>query len=53
MTLRFTSAYGNHLSMITDCGLAGNGANLSITTFLGGGGILLPEMVITFPIYIK
>ena len=34
--------------MITDCGLLGNGANLSITTLRGGGGIRLPEIVITF-----
>ena len=34
--------------MITDCGLLGNGANLSMTTLRGGGGIRLPEIVITF-----
>lgn len=33
--------------MITDWGLLGKGASLSITTFLGGGGIRLPEIVIT------
>ena len=48
ITLRFTSLYGNHLSMITFCGLLGNGASLSMTTFLGGGGNRLPEMVILF-----
>ena len=32
---------------MTDCGLEGSGANRSITTFLGGGGSLLPEIVIT------
>jgi hypothetical protein len=40
--------YGNHLSIITDCGLAGNGANLSIITFLGGGGNRFPEIVLKF-----
>lgn len=48
MTRRLTWPYGSHLSMITDCGLLGNGANLSITTLRGGGGIRLPEIVITF-----
>ncbi len=42
------SLYGNHLSIITDCGLAGNGANLSIITFLGGGGNRFPEIVLKF-----
>ena len=37
--------YGSHLSTITDCGLSGNGAKRSITTFLGGGGKCLPEIV--------
>ena len=42
------SLYGNHLSIITDCGLAGNGANLSIITFLGGGGNRFPDIVLKF-----
>jgi hypothetical protein len=42
-----TCEYGSHLSTITDCGLDGSGANLSMITFLGGGGRRLPEMVIT------
>jgi hypothetical protein len=33
--------------MMTLCGLDGIGANLSMITFLGGGGKLLPEIVIT------
>ena len=33
---------------MTDCGLLGNGANRSMTTFLGGGGNRLPEIVTTF-----
>ena len=32
--------------MITFCGFGGRAASLSITTFRGGGGCLLPEMVI-------
>lgn len=43
-----TSPYGNQRSIITFCGLFGIGASLSMTTFLGGGGIRLPEMVIRF-----
>ena len=31
-----------------DCGLGGNWANLSITTFLGGGGYFLPLILINF-----
>ena len=34
--------------MITDCGLVGSGASLSMITFLGGGGRRLPEIVINF-----
>lgn len=34
--------------MITDCGLLGKGGRRSIITFLGGGGIFLPEIVIIF-----
>ena len=49
ITLRLTWLYGSHLSIITDWGFDGSGASLSIMTFLGGGGILLPDMVITFP----
>ncbi|RNA35176.1 hypothetical protein BpHYR1_023981 [Brachionus plicatilis] len=33
---------------MTDCGLDGRGGRRSMITFLGGGGIRLPEMVITF-----
>jgi len=32
---------------MTGCGLGGIGANLSTTTFLGGGGNGFPEMVMT------
>ena len=46
MTLRLTSLYGSHLSIMTDCGLHGSGAKRSMTTFLGGGGNRLPEIVI-------
>lgn len=46
MTFRLVSAYGNHLSIKTACGLAGNGAIFSTMNFLGGGGSLLPEIVI-------
>lgn len=42
ITLLFDWVYGNHLSIRTDCGLFGKGANLSMTTFLGGGGSLWP-----------
>jgi len=34
---------GSHRSTTTACGLTGNGARRSITTFLGGGGIFLPN----------
>jgi hypothetical protein len=33
---------GSQRSTTTACGLAGNGAKRSITTFRGGGGIFLP-----------
>lgn len=33
---------------MTDCGLHGSGAKRSMTTFLGGGGKRLPEIVIIF-----
>jgi len=33
---------------MTFCGLAGSAVSLSMTTFLGGGGLRLPEMVIHF-----
>ncbi len=42
ITFLLCSTYGNHLSIKTDCGLAGIGANLSTTTFLGGAGNLFP-----------
>ena len=38
--------YGNQRSTIRGCGLLGNGGNLSITTFRGGGGNCLPDIVI-------
>ena len=44
MTLRLVWAYGNHLSVIIDCGLVGIGANRSMTTLRGGGGNLRPEI---------
>lgn len=46
ITRRLISPYGSQRSMITFCGLLGNGARRSITTLRGGGGIRLPEMVI-------
>ena len=46
ITFRFCCVYGSHLSAMIACGLAGMGANLSITTFRGGGGNRLPEIVI-------
>ena len=46
MTFLLVSAYGNHLSIRTACGLAGSGAIFSTMTFLGGGASLLPAMVI-------
>lgn len=46
--LLMLSLYGNQRSTITDCGLLGIGANLSITTFLAGGGNFLPEIVMSF-----
>jgi hypothetical protein len=48
ITLLLCAEYGNHRSTIIACGLLGNGAYLSIITFLGGGGNRLPEIVITF-----
>ena len=39
--------------MSTDCGFAGNSANLSMTTLRGGGGKRLPLIVISFlPIFV-
>jgi len=48
MTCLFTSLNGNHLSMMTSCGLSGNSGNLSMTTFRGGGGNNSPGTVIIF-----
>ena len=48
ITLLLAFWYGNHRSVITACGLLGTVANLSTITFLGGGGSLLPEIVIIF-----
>ena len=42
ITRLFCWLYGSHLSIKTDCGLFGIGANRSIITFLGGGGNLRP-----------
>jgi hypothetical protein len=39
--------YGSQRSTISGCGLLGIGGRRSITTFLGGGGNCLPDMVIS------
>ena len=41
-TLLDLCGYSNHLSTIMSCGGWGNCGNLSVITFLGGGGITLP-----------
>jgi hypothetical protein len=48
ITFLFCCVYGSHLSAMIACGLAGIGASLSMTTFRGGGGSLLPDIVINF-----
>lgn len=52
-TLRFDSLYGSHRSTMTPCGLLGSGAKRSMTTFLGGGGNFLPEILMYFLLTVR